>query len=176
MQHPRFRSTSCPRTARGIAMIEVLIAMLLISLWLLSSAGLQASSLKFQKAAESRVTAVTMAGELSERMEANATGARAGAYLLESTATATTAATNCTTSACTPAALADYDLAQWTERLTQRLILREADVAVATTAGLTTYTITIAWDEPRGRQTYANTSGSKTETMTFTTTKVIRNG
>lgn len=170
---------SCQRTVRagihGVAMIEVLIGMLMIALWLLSTAGLQASSLKFQKGAESRLAAVALATELAERMEANATAARSGDYAIAITDTATTTANKCSTTACTPAALANYDLAQWTTQLTQSLILKEATVATVAGAAVTTYTITIAWDEPRGRQTYADTN-SKTERMSFTTTKVIRNG
>ncbi|MCI4430319.1 MAG: type IV pilus modification protein PilV [Burkholderiales bacterium] len=169
------RIRSSRAAAQGVAMIEALIGMLLIALWLLSSAGLQASSLKFQKGAQSRLTAIALAVELSERMEANAAGARLGAYEVSITDTATTTQNNCESVACSSTALASYDLAQWTTRLTQSLILKEATVATVDSASVTTYTITIAWDEPRGRQTYTDTT-SKTERMSFTTTKVIRNG
>ena len=46
--------------AKGVAMIEVLIGMLMIALWLLSSAGLQASTLKFQKSSGARMSAMTL--------------------------------------------------------------------------------------------------------------------
>ena len=175
MKHASDRIRSGRFAAQGVAMIEVLIGMLLIALWLLSSAGLQASSLKFQTSAQSRMTAIAFAAELSERMEANPAGARSGDYEVSITDTATTTTNNCETAACSPTALADYDLAQWTTRLAQSLILKEATVATVGGASVTTYTITIAWDEPRGRQTYTNTN-QKTERMSFTTTKVIRNG
>lgn len=175
MNQPLDRIRSGRAAAQGVAMIEVLIGMLVIALWLLSSAGLQASSLKFQKGAQSRLTALALAVELSERMEANAAGARSGDYEVSITDTATTTTNDCETSACSPTALANYDLAQWTTRLTQSMILKAATVATVSGASVTTYTITIAWDEPRGRQTYADKT-SKTERMSFTTTKVIRNG
>jgi hypothetical protein len=117
-------------------------------------------------------------------MEANASAARAGDYAVSITDTAYTGSssqmgsgtTNCETAACSPSALAAYDLAQWTTRLTQSLILKEATVALVGGAPIEgTYTITIAWDEPRGRQTYADTN-SKTERMSVTMTKVVRNG
>ena len=175
MNHSCERIRSRRAAAKGVAMIEALIGMLLIALWLLSSAGLQASSLKFQKGAQSRLTAIAFAVELSERMEANPAGARSGDYEVSITNSATTTTNNCESAACSPTALANYDLAQWTSRLTQSLILNQATVANVDGASVTTYTITIAWDEPRGRQTYTDTT-SKTERMSFTTTKVIRNG
>lgn len=175
MKHSRHRQASGRAAARGVAMIEALIGMLMIALWLLSSAGLQAGALKFQKGAQARLTAVALATELAERMEANASGARSGAYVVSITDTPTSAASDCAALACAPAALASYDLAQWSARLTQALILKEATVATVAGAAITTYTITIAWDEQRGRQTYTDSS-AKTERMSFTTTKVIRNG
>ena len=48
------------RDQRGVALIEALIGMLLIALWMLSSAGLQVSSLKFQKGAGNRFQAVVL--------------------------------------------------------------------------------------------------------------------
>jgi type IV pilus assembly protein PilV len=151
-------------------MLEILITMLVIAMWLLSAAGLQASSLKFQKGAQARLTAIALATELSERMEANPLGARAGSYAVAITTTPTSSVNDCVSAACTPAAAANYDLAQWTTRLTQSLILQEATVATVVGAGITTYTITIGWDEPRGRQTYSN-STSQTERMTYTLRK-----
>ena len=158
MNHSCERIRSRRTAAKGVAMIEALIGMLLIALWLLSSAGLQASSLKYQKGGQSRLTAIALAVELSERMEANSAAARSGDYEVSITDTATTTTNNCESAACSPTALADYDLAQWTTRLTQSLILKEATVATVGGASITTYTITIAWDEPRGRQTYSATT------------------
>jgi type IV pilus modification protein PilV len=177
------RKTSRPlgprqQHSRGVAMIEVLIGMLLIALWMLSSAGLQLGALKFQKAAESRLTAVALASELGERMEANYAGAQAGNYVLDETAAATTAATDCTTATCAPGALAAFDLAQWTTRAVSALKLSQVSIVDATPAGgVTTYTISISWNEPRGRQTYADAASAppSTETMSYVTTKVVRN-
>jgi type IV pilus assembly protein PilV len=159
-------------------MIEVLIGMLLIALWMLSSAGLQVGALKFQKSAESRLTAIALASELGERMEANYAGARAGSYALAATDAATAAGADCTTTSCAPDALAAFDLAQWTTRAVSALKLTQVSIVDATPAGgVTTYTISISWDEQRGRQTYADAASAppKTETMSYVTTKVVRN-
>ena len=171
--------SSQSRQVRGLAMLEVLIGMLVLALWMLSSAGLQMGALKFQKSAESRLTAVALVSELGELMEANYLGARSGNYALAATNAATAAYTDCSAVTCQPNALAAFDLAQWTTRAVSTLKLTEVSVVDATPAGgITTYTISISWEESRGRQTYADAAASAmptTETMSYVTTKVVRN-
>ena len=162
------------RDQRGVALIEALIAMLLIALWMLSSAGLQVSSLKFQKGAGNRFQAVVLAAELGESIEANNVGAKAGNYALDPVSAPVSASTDCAASYCTPLQLSSFDLAQWTTRIAAALPMKEVSVVAGTSAsGLVTYTIRISWVEPRGRQTYSSTGS--TETLSFVLTKVVRN-
>lgn len=166
-----------PRQVRGVVMLEVLVGMLVLALWMLSSAGLQMGALKFQKSAESRLTAVALVSELGERMEANYLGARGGDYALVATDAATVANTDCSAVTCQPNALAAFDLAQWTTRAASTLKLTEVSVVDATPAGgITTYTISVSWEESRGRQAYADAASAMptTETMSYVTTKVVR--
>ena len=160
----------------GISMIEALVGMLLIALWLLSSAGLQVSSLKFQAGAASRYTAVALASELGERMEANAVGAVGTAYVLAPTDAVVSAQADCTAIACAPDLIASYDMAQWTARVVDELkqLKSMSVVASLSATGQKTYTISISWDEPRGRQTYASGGSATSETMSYVTTKVLR--
>lgn len=162
------------RPSRGVSLIEVVVLLLVVALWLLSTAGLVANSLKIQTSASSRMAAIAAATELGEMMEANLPGAQAGNYAASITTTATTRSTDCTTTACTAAQLASYDLSLWTTRLLAELPLQSAVVAAVSGTALTTYTITINWTESRGRQAYGTTG--TTETATFTMTKVLRNG
>lgn len=163
------------RPQRGVAMVEALIAMLLIALWLLSSAGLQAGTFKYQQSAGHRFVAVSLAGELGEAIEANAAAARTGAYAMATRSTAVTAVADCSAVFCTPAQLAQFNLAQWSERVVQTLPLRDMTVASAAGAGgLVTYTITLRWDESRGRQAYA--TDSDVETLSVVMNKVVRDG
>lgn len=160
--------------AAGFAMIEVLIAMFLIAMWMLASAGTQISALKFQKSAGNRAIAVALASELSERIEANQPGAKSGGYALAPTASAVAMATDCTVVFCTPAQIAAFDLAQWTSRVATTLPLIDVGVAQGVTAsGLVSYTITLNWSERRGRQTYVETGN--TETLSYVLTKTVRN-
>jgi type IV pilus assembly protein PilV len=173
---PRHALRARGRAARGVAMVEVLVSMLLISLWMLSSAGLQLGAIKIQKSADSRLTAVALVGELAERMEANNRGARTGDYLLATTSDATETSSNCAVAVCQPSDIAAYDLAQWTARAAASLKSAQFGVADATpTGGIRTYTITVSWQEPRGRQTYTDSASAPTatETMSYVTTKVI---
>lgn len=170
---------TCRRTpprsrAAGFAMIEVLIAMFLIAIWMLASAGTQIASLKFQKSAGNRAMAVALVGELSERMEANLAGAKAGNYALQATPNAVTSSTDCTAVYCTPAQMAAFDLAQWSSRVATTVPATEMSVVAGVTAtGLVNYTISVKWSEPRGRQTYADTGTS--ETLSYVLTKTVRN-
>lgn len=160
------------RKEQGVALIEVLAAMLMIALWLLSNAGLQLSSLKYQKSAQFRLTAVSLASELSERMETNKRGMRASNYALGSTDTQTTASIDCSINNCTPLQIAQFDLAAWSKRVTESLPGANMTVAdISVVGGLTVYTITITWLESRGRQTY-DTAG-QTETVRYVVNKTI---
>lgn len=161
------------RRVDGFAMIEVLIAMFLIAVWMLASAGTQIGSLKFQKSAENRTRAVALAGELGERIEANLAAAQSGSYALASTGTAVTMTSDCTAIYCTPAQIAGFDLAQWTSRVATTLPLIDVSVLQGTSSsGLVTYTITLNWSERRGRQTYATTGD--TETLSYILVKTVR--
>ncbi len=160
----------------GFAMIEVLVSMLLIALWMLSSASLQVGAIKIQKSADSRLTAVSLVGELAERMEANRRGASTGDYLLATTSVATETISNCAAASCQPSDIAAYDLAQWTARAAASLKTAQFGVADATPlGGIRTYTISVSWQEPRGRQNYGDSAAASaaTETMSYLTTKVI---
>lgn len=162
------------QTANGFAMIEVLIAMFLIAMWMLASAGTQISAMKFQKGASNRALAVALAGELSERMEANQPAAKNGSYALALTTSAVEMSTDCTAVFCSPAQMAAFDLAQWTGRVASTLPLIDTSVVQGTTAtGLVSYTITINWSERRGRQTYLETG--ETEALSYVLSKTVRN-
>ena len=155
---------------RGIAMIEVLVSMLIIAMWLLASAGMQVGMFKLQKSADYRLKAIALATELGERMEANGVEAQAGSYALAAGATVT-APSDCAQVACSKADLAKYDLKQWSDRVSSALIVDTVTVTLDTTAAQKTYSISISWKEPRGRQTYSATGA--TETATYTTIKVL---
>ncbi len=123
------------RTARGFSLIEVLIAVLVLSIGLLGLAGMQAASLRFNHNAYMRSQATFLAHDVIERMRANRTQALAGAYAI-GFGGAPTAGT-----------VAGDDLTQWKARLAGELPQGDGSVAVSA-AGIAT--VEVRWDDARG--------------------------
>lgn len=171
------RSSTQPATGQaGFALLEILIAMVVIALWLLAHAGLQMNALKFQSSSQSRLTALSLASDLGERMEANKSAARAGGYAYSAAESASAVDRDCTTASCSPSLLAEYDLQQWSARAKGALPSASLAVNKVSVAGEeTTYTISIAWSESAGSR-YASASSAtapSNEVLSLVTTKVI---
>ena len=147
--HPRNRSQ------HGVTLIEVLITVLVIAIGLLGMASLQLNGLRANHDAYYRTQASIFAADLSDRIRANLTGARAGDYVLASTPQ--DPGFDCETTfpsgdSCTPAELASADLFMWHDAVTDAdsgLPLATATVACAACTIGSAYTITLAWDEDR---------------------------
>lgn len=143
------------RTERGFSMIEVLVTLLVISLALLGTAGLQAYSMRLNQGGQLRSLAVFLAADLAERMEANKPGAVAGNYVVASTtgaaflAGAAAVSTACVTAGCDAAGLVAFDLSQWQNAVAATLPQSSWSVAQAVTGTQSTYTITISWVDRR---------------------------
>lgn len=74
-----------PRHQAGATLIEVLVAVLILSIGLLGIAGLQARALQNNQSAFERSQAVMLSYFMLDAMRANADAARAGDYNLEKT-------------------------------------------------------------------------------------------
>lgn len=123
--------TSTP--VRGFTLLEVLIALVVLSIGLLGLAGLQSTGLRFNQSAGMRTQATQLAYDMSDRMRANMVAVNAGSYL-SSSQTSLSKVANChTTTGCTPAQMAGDDLANWNLAVTRYLpagtwvICRDAD-------------------------------------------------
>ena len=148
------RPEHCRREG-GFSMIEVLVTLLIISLALLGTAGLQAYSMRLNQGGQFRSLAVFLAADLAERMEANRTSAVAGDYVVPITvgadflAGAAAISTACVTTACSAAALAAYDLSQWQSAVATTLPQSSWSVAQTVSGSQGTYTITLNWVDRR---------------------------
>jgi type IV pilus assembly protein PilV len=110
-------------TTHGFTMIEVLIALVVLSIGLLGLAGLQSTGLRFNQSAGMRTQATQLAYDMSDRMRSNMTATNAGNYL-GSSQTSYAVVTNChNTTGCTPANMATDDLAGWSQAVLRYLPL-----------------------------------------------------
>ncbi|WP_114239133.1 type IV pilus modification protein PilV [Dyella sp. C9] len=110
---------------RGFTLLEVLVALVIISLGLLGIAAMQASAIVNTHASQTESVVSIEARSLADAMQANfnywkngsfpATIAVASSTL--SDATLEGISTNCTQTACKPQELAAYDLKQWGTQL-----------------------------------------------------------
>ena len=144
------KSVPSPRHLRGFSMIEVLVTLLIISLALLGTAGLQAYSMRLSQGGQFRTQAVFLAADLAERMEANKAGAVAGNYVLANSNAANLLSTACIDGACTPGNLATFDLSQWQNAVAATLPQSSWTVAQTVVGNPAVYTITISWVDRRG--------------------------
>jgi type IV pilus assembly protein PilV len=102
------------KTHAGFTLIEVLIAVVILAGGLLGLAALQATTLKNNQGAYFRSVATQLAYDMSDRMRSNSAGVIALDY---NNKTASTTPRDCIVNRCTPAQMADYDLAQWNTAL-----------------------------------------------------------
>jgi type IV pilus assembly protein PilV len=108
-----------PRAA-GFTMLEVLIAILILSLGLLGMARLQSFGLKASLGASQRGTAALLAADIADRMRANMVGVAAGNY---HGYTSAAQAACLTTAGCTTAELAQNDTKEWELLIANNLAL-----------------------------------------------------
>lgn len=154
----------------GFTLIELMVAMLILSVGLLSMAGLQATSMRSTHAAYMRTQAGIAAMEMAERMRVNVVGVDANSYANVSSPPAGTAPTSCLTNDCGFAAIANDDIYQWLLSLANSRDLGSAQGRVACQDSDTTdadactngslHTITVMWDGRRNGATGTGCSGS----------------
>lgn len=106
----------------GFSLIEVLVALFVLSIGLLGLAGLQTLGLKFNTQSYQRTQAVLNAYDIVDRIRANAGGIAVGVYDdigIDTPASAPPA--NCAVVSCPNANMAAYDISQWKTSLTELL-------------------------------------------------------
>lgn len=134
------------RSQHGFSMIEVLVTMLIISLALLGTSGMQAYAMRMNQGGQLRTLAVFLVADLAERMEANRATALVGGYAIA----APTVDTDCITVYCSGANMAASDLFKWRAAVAAALPQGQASPPVQTVSGNpSTYTITVSWVDRR---------------------------
>ncbi len=134
--------------SRGLTLIEIMIAVFVLSVGLLGLAGLQMTGLKNNHSSQMRTEATIQANNILERMRVNRAVALAGGY-------------DIALSAAPPGGtdLVQTDLNQWLTELANSLPAGDGSIQTNLATGVTV--ITIQWDDSKG------TGGSSTQTFTL---------
>lgn len=142
---------SMPQHQSGSSLIEVLVAVLILSFGMLSLGGMLAYAVQMPKLAALRATATNLAASHIERMRANITGFQNGSYdegLSYNGTSTQVALNNCTYPSCTATSLATMDKAATLSALRRELpaggLRMERDAAAGPTDG----NLWIIWQEP----------------------------
>jgi len=132
---------------RGFTLLEVLIAVVVLSIGLLGIAGLQAVGQRSNHSAYLRSQATALAYDMIDRMRANTAGVLSGAYNAVDTTAGTYSNPGCDTATCSSSQMAQYDMYEWQQELATQLPTGNGTV---TGNGIASeYTVTVMWDDDR---------------------------
>lgn len=143
---PLFRSPV--HGQRGFSLLEVLIAIVVMSFGLLGLVGLQMTAMKNNSSAHYRAQATLLAYDIVDRMRANREVALAEGYDLAFSDSAPGTTTT----------VVNADKAAWLSALAARLPSGDGSIDMTTTTN--TVVVTVRWDDARG----TNTSSGSTDT------------
>ena len=134
----------------GFTLLEVLIALLVLSIGLLGLAALQTVGLRSNQMATMRTTAVQAAYDITDRMRANPDGlTEDNQFYVIGTGDDAPLNVDCDANACTSVQHAEFDLFQWRSRIENALPDGLSSITQTVDAGLVTHTITVFWNEER---------------------------
>jgi type IV pilus assembly protein PilV len=146
--------TSILRLQRGVGLIEVLVAVLILALGLLGMAGLQSKSLRANQSSYARSQAVMLSYYMMDAMRADRASALLGNYNQTNI---------CSVNAITGTALSDNNMRDWVNSLRGALGDQPTtcgSVACDSTTGVCT--VGVIWDDERagglGDQTFLTRS------------------
>ncbi len=127
----------------GLTLIEVMIALIVMSIGVLGLATLQTASLNFNNSASQRTQATVLAYDMADKMRANRPAAQAGAYdiALEDPPPPCAAPNNAGT-------VAEQDISAWRMALACRLPQATGSIARAGTQVV----LTVQWDDSHGQE------------------------
>lgn len=138
----KLRAGGMPR-CDGITLVEIMVALIVLSIGILGLATLQTASLNFNTAASQRTQATVLAYDMADRMRSNRQAALADAY--------TIAVQNPAPACAAPnlvGTIAAQDIAAWRSAMACRL--PQGTGSIARNGNL--FTLTVLWDDSNGRQ------------------------
>ncbi len=131
-----------PRKLSGFSLVEVLIALVIMSIGMLGIAGLYVQSMQAGRTSMLRHHAVTLAGDVADRIRANP---RAGiAYEgpgLDGSCVSDVVS-------CDDVAMAGHDILLWKEQATDTLPDGDVEITFDDSGNPPDYVIDVTWSEP----------------------------
>ena len=136
----------------GFSLVEVLITLVIMSVGMLGIAGLYVQSMQAGRTSMFRHHAVTLAGDVADRIRANP---RAAAAYQDDVG----ANNNCVLGGidCNPTAMAANDIFLWKAQAAETLPGGDVTIVLDNAVIPPTYSITVSWNEPGELQTYVIT-------------------
>lgn len=174
-----FRQSPHAARSRGFTLVEVLVAVLIISIGLLGVARLVLAAVKANDSAYFRGQAAALAYSILDDMRANRGYAiTSPGYQVAYGAMATPAVMCDAGSACTPAEIAQYQLYTWKQQLSAAaggtLPSGDGEVQMSfPTSGQPVATITIEWDDRVAQWAFGAPKNSTPNLTTFTLESVL---
>ena len=157
----------------GFSLIEVLVALIVLSIGMLGMGKMLMVSMKSNGTAYSNTQAMSLASAMLERIRANRTAALAGAasgYSLPTLTSASSfgAGTNCLMGACSTTAVATSDVAGWLALLASAngLPSGEGSITFGSLNSQTSVTIVVQWDDSVAQKALKETLNPATVTLT----------
>ena len=136
---------------RGFTLLEILIAVVVLSIGLLGIAGLQALGQQSNHSAYLRSQATVLAYDMIDRMRANRVAVQNGNYNAVDTTANTYTDPGCVSSSCSSSQMAQYDMYDWQQELANELPTGNGTVAGAGAGSV--FTVTVMWDDDRNGST-----------------------
>jgi type IV pilus assembly protein PilV len=132
---------SLHRSQTGFSLIEVMVALVVVSVGMIGIAALYGQGLSAGRTALYRTQAVNLAADMADRIRVNRRGGAAYGGAAANNNCDPPAAVNCN-----PAQMAAHDLWVWTNQIQQQLPNGVGTVQFTGTTPAT-YTITVTWQE-----------------------------
>lgn len=136
-------------------MLEVMVAIVVLSFGLLGLAGLQVIGLKSNQTASLRSIATQQTYDIADRMRANMSGVNSNAY--DNITPGTASNPNCILTGCTTLQMAQHDSFVWNAT---NAVLLPGGTGTVTGTPATFYTISVTWTEKCDKGESSCTSGT----------------
>ncbi|GAC1408903.1 MAG: type IV pilus modification protein PilV [Burkholderiaceae bacterium] len=145
------------RLTAGFALIEVLIALLIMAIGMLGLAGMLVIGNKANSSSYLKQQAIQSAYDIVDRMRANKAQAVLGAY---NQMPSPTGAPDCNTALCSADEIASYDLSYWFYTDLAQLPGGTGSITSATAGSNTLVTVTVQWDDKPAQAKLGSASAS----------------